>query len=92
MRVKKVKKAMNVIYGRKSPGTGFKDIHNQPVRSGDKIKHIMYSGLYKDDSETQMTVYSRVEYSPAHAAFGVFIGKYHAFMPLYVLSRVEVIK
>lgn len=92
MRANKIKKAMNLIYGRKSPGTGFKDINGKSVRSGDKVKHIMYSGLYREDSENQVILYSRVEYSPEHAAFGVFIGKYHSFMPLYALSKVEVVE
>lgn len=89
---KKLKKAMNLVYGREGLGTGFKDIHGKIVYPGSLVKHVRYAGgIYVGDGQ-EVCYYNRVDYSPKHAAFGVWsMDQRRVFVPLYALVKVEVI-
>lgn len=96
-KLKKLKKAMNLIYGTEGLGTGFKDIHGNIVRPGSLIKHVRYVGGVCVEDSQEVCYYNRVDYSPRHAAFGVWItsqritGQRKVFVPLDALVKVEVI-
>lgn len=89
---KKLKKAMNFVYGREGLGTGFKDIHGKIVYPGSLIKHAGYAEDICTEEGMEVWYYNRVEYSPRHAAFGVWItNQRKIFIPLDALVKVEVI-
>lgn len=85
---KKLKKAMNLIYGVEGLGTGFKDINGRVVQANGLIRHKRYIGICEEG--TVIWYYNHVMYSTTHAAFGVSIN--NTFVPLYMLKDVEVIE